>query len=102
MLKAVACHCGSSDNLVRGKLHKFHCPQALSLPIIKGKEQSLKVLNTLPQFPEVAELRVHIQNASKWAVIIGYDGERLRWVDLANGQYVQNDVDAELLLKHFA
>lgn len=102
MLKAVACHCGSSDNLVRGKLRKFHHPQTLTLPIIKGKEQSLKVLDTVPQFPETMELREHIRNASKWAVLIGYDDERLRWVDLANGQYVQNDVDAELLLKHFA
>lgn len=102
MLAAVACHCGSSDGLIRNKLHKFHCPQELSLPIIKGKEKSLSTLNKLPQFPELNDLRQHIQRESKWAVIIGYDGERLRWVDLANGQYTQNDVDAELLLKHFA
>ena len=41
MLKVVSCQCGSSDNLIRGKLAKFHCNQALTIPIIKGKEKSL-------------------------------------------------------------
>ena len=102
MLKVVSCQCGSSDNLIRGKLAKFHCNQALTIPIIKGKEKSLSALNTLPQFPEVAGLRLHIEAHSKWAIIIGYDDERLKWVDLANGSYLKNDVDAELLLTHFA
>lgn len=102
MLKVVSCQCGSSDNLIRGKMAKFNCPQAMTIPIIKGKEKSLAALNTLPQFPELNELRAHIEAQSKWAVIIGYDDERLRWVDLANGTYIKNDVDAELLLKHFA
>ena len=102
MLKVVSCQSGSSDTLIRGKMAKFHCAQALTIPITKGKEQSLAALNTLPQFPEVAELRPYIQANSKWAIIIGYDNERMRWVDLANGSYLKNDVDAELLLQHFA
>ena len=102
MLKVVSCQCGSSDNLIRGKMAKFHCNQALTIPIIKGKEKSLSALNTLPQFPEVADLRLHIEAHSKWAIIIGYDDERLKWVDLANGSDLKNDVDAELLLAHFA
>lgn len=102
MLKVVSCQCGSSDNLIRGKMAKFHCDQALTIPIAKGKERSLSVLNTLPQFPEVAELRPYIEAHSKWAIIIGYDDERMKWVDLANGSYLKNDVDAELLLTHFA
>lgn len=102
MLKVVSCQCGSSDNLIRGKMAKFHCNQALTIPITKGKEKSLSALNTLPQFPEVADLRLHIEAHSKWAIIIGYDDERLKWVDLANGSYLKNDVDAELLLSHFA
>ena len=102
MLKVVSCQCGSSDNLIRGKMAKFRCNQALTIPIIKGKEKSLSALNTLPQFPEVADLRLHIEAHSKWAIIIGYDDERLKWVDLANGSYLKNDVDAELLLAHFA
>lgn len=102
MLKVVSCQCGSSDNLIRGKLAKFHCNQALTISIIKGKEKSLSALNTLPQFPEVADLRLYIEAHSKWAIIIGYDDERLKWVDLANGSYLKNDVDVELLLTHFA
>lgn len=102
MLKVVSCQCGSSDNLIRGKMAKFGCNQSLTIDIIKGKERSLKALDTLPQFPEVMELRTYIQACSKWAIIIGYDSERLKWVDLANGSYLKNDVDAELLLRHFA
>ena len=102
MLKVVSCQCGSSDNLIRGKMAKFHCNQALTIPIIKGKERSLSALNTLRQFPELADLRTHIEAQSKWDIIIGKDDERLKWVDLANGSYLKNDVDAELLLAHFA
>ena len=102
MIAVVACQCGSSDTLLRGKMSKFHYSGALTVPIIKGREKSYSKLNTLPQFPEVREIRAHIEGHSKWAIIIGYDDERMKWVDLANGSYLKNDVDAELLLQHFA
>ncbi len=102
MIAVVACHCGSSDTLLRGKMSKFHYSGAMTVPIIKGKEKSLSRLNSLPQFPELNELRAYISGHSKWAIIIGYDEERIKWVDLANGTYIKNDVDAELLLQHFA
>lgn len=102
MLKIVSCLCGGSDNLIRNKLSKFGYADAVSVPIVKGKEKSLSVLNTLPQYPEVAKLHQYISGLSKWAIIIGYDNEQVKWVDLANGSFLKNDVDAELLLKHFA
>lgn len=102
MIAAVACQCGSSDTIVRAKLSKFGYVHAMDIPIIKGKEKSLSKLNTLPKFPELQQLRNHIELQSKWAVIIGYDDKRLRWVDLVNGTYLKNDVDAELLVRHFA
>lgn len=101
MLAVVACQCGSSDTLVRAKLAKFGYAHSMDIPIVKGREKSYSKLNTLPQFPEVKELRAYIQGVTKWAIIIGYDNERMRWVDLANGTYVKNDVDAELLIQHF-
>ena len=96
MLAVVACQCGSSDTLVRAKLAKFGYAHSMDIPIVKGREKSYSKLNTLPQFPEVKELRAYIQGVTKWAIIIGYDNERMRWVD------VKNDVDAELLIQHFA
>lgn len=102
MIIAVACQCGSSDRLVRGKLQKFDYSGALSIAVTKGKEKSLSFLNTIPQFPELNEIREHIKASSKFAILIGFNDEMMRWVDIANGQYVKNDVDAELLVKHFA
>lgn len=102
MVISVACHCGSSDNLIRGKVAKYHRELSLTIPITKGKSKSLAVLNTIPQVEETQNLRNHLEGVSKWAVLIGVSGDAVKWVDLANGQYIKNDVDAELLIKHFA
>lgn len=102
MIKVVACQCGSSDTLVRSRLGKFRYKDTMTIPIVKGKEKSLAVLNNVPQFPEVNDLRKHLASVSKWAVIIGYDEDNLRWVDLANGSFVVNDVQTGLILEHFA
>lgn len=102
MIKVVACQCGSSDSLVRTRLERYHYRDFLTIPIVKGKEKSLSVLNTIPQHEAIDMLREHLRNASRWAVVIGYDGEDCRWVDLANGKAIKNNVDLELLLEHFA
>lgn len=102
MIVSVACHCGNSDRLVRDKLRKFGYAEAATIEILKGKDKSFSLLNSIPQFPEVEEITNHIRNSTKFAILIGYNENMMRWVDLANGQYVKNDVDAELLVKHFA
>ena len=102
MIACVACQCGSSDNLIRTRLERYHYRDFLTVPIIKGKEKSLSKLNTLPQCDEIQMLKSHIQNASKWAAVIGYDGEKCRWTDLANGKAIKNNVDLELIIRHFA
>lgn len=102
MIACVACQCGSSDNLVRTRLERYHYRDFLTVPIIKGKEKSLSKLNTLPQCDEIQMLRNHIQNASKWAVVIGYDENGCKWTDLANGKAIVNNVELELIISHFA
>ena len=102
MVTACACMCGSSDALIRSRIKKFDRRVALGVSVPKGKEKCYRFLDTLPQFPEIQDMKSHIRNNSKWAIVIGYDSERMRWVDLANGTFVKNDVDLELLLKHFA
>ena len=102
MIKVISCHCGSSDTLIRGRLSKFRYPAAATIPIVKGRDKSKSVLNSIPQFPEVNDIRRHLDGVTKWAILIGYDEDKLKWVDLANGTYLKNDVDAELLIKHFA
>lgn len=98
----VACQCGSSDSLVRTRLERYHYKDFLTIPIVKGKDKSLSVLNTIPQFEEIQLLRNHLKDASKWAVVIGYNDDMCRWVDLAYGKAIKNNVDLQLLLEHFA
>lgn len=102
MLVCVACQCGGADGWIRSKLKKFKYQSALAVPITKGKEKSLSVISTLPQTQETTDLAAHIKGASKFAIIIGTDGHSLRWVDVVNGTWVKNDVDAEFIIRDFA
>ena len=102
MIACVACQCGSSASLIRTRLERYGYADFLRVPIVKGKEKSLSKLNTLPQSDEIQMLRTHIQNASKFAVVIGYDNDKCKWTDLANGKAIINNVDLELIIKHFA
>ena len=102
MIYCVACMCGGADGWIRSKLKKFKYKDALSVPIVKSKEKALKLISTLPQVQNTTDLTAHIKNASKFAIIIGTDGEAVRWVDVVNGHYIKNDVDAEFIIRDFA
>lgn len=100
-IAALACQCGGADNWIRSKLKKFGFRQALLIPITKGKEKSLRQVATFPQTPNTLDLINHIKNATKFAIIVGTDGESLRWVDVVNGHYVVNDVNAEFIIRDY-
>lgn len=102
MIACVACNCGSSDKLIRTRLDFLHYRDFLSIPITKGKEKSISVLNTLPQSAGIEMLRNYIKNCSKYAVVIGYKEGESRWVDLANGKAVVNNIDLGKILEDFA
>lgn len=100
-IACLACQCGGADNWIRSKLKKFGFKHALLIPITKGKEKSLRIVSTFPQTQETTDLAAHIRSASKFAIIVGTDGECLRWVDIVNGTYIKNDVDAEFIIRDF-
>lgn len=102
MLYAIACQCGGADGWIRSKLRKFNYPGALAIPITKGKDKALSLVASLPQTQEVTDLAGHIQNASKFAIIIGTDGDTAKWVDVANGHWLENDVNAEFIIRDFS
>lgn len=102
MIACVACTCGSVDKLIRKKLGFFNYKDFLTIPITRGKDKSKKFLDTIPQHPGVDMLRAHLSKSSRFAVIIGYDNDDCRWVDIANGKAVQNNVELEFLLQRFA
>lgn len=100
-LFCVACQCGGANNWIRSKLRKFNYPGSLTIPITKGKEKALSLVSTLPQTQETTDLAAHIKGASKFAIIIGTDGQSLRWTDVVNGHWVESDVDAEFIVRDF-
>ena len=101
-LFCVACQCGGADGWIRSKLKKFNYPGSLTIPITKGKDKALSLVASLPQTQEVTDLAGHIQNASKFAIIIGTDGDTTKWVDVANGHWLENDVNAEFIIRDFS
>lgn len=102
MIACISCTCGFTDSLIRTRLDSLGYKGAFSVPIVKGKEKSNSLINTLPQHDQVDMLRNHLKNASKFAVVIGYDDDAMRWVDLANGNGVVNNIDLEHTLGRFA
>lgn len=99
-LAVVTCLCGGSESLVRNFLRSVDYPEWMNIPIVKGKEKSLSVLNQLPPAPERDMLQSLLKNASKWAVIIGYNDKSMRWSDIAHGG-AKTQIEAELVVKTF-
>lgn len=101
MIKIIACYCGSSDSLIRNYLKSINYPEWMSIPISKGKESSLSVINQLPPSDGKEMLKSFLNGASKWAVIIGYNNEECKWSDIAhNGP--KSRIEAEFVVKKFS
>lgn len=99
-LAVCTCLCGGSSSLVRNFLHSAGCPNWMDIPIHQGKEKSLALLNQLPPVPEKDMLQNFIKNSSKWAVIIGYNQDDMKWSDIAhNGP--KSRIEAEFVVKTF-
>ena len=95
-----ACMCGSSESVARNFLKSVNYPGWIDIPVVRGKEKSLSIVNQLPPVPEKEMLRSLLTNASKWVVIIGYDGQSMRWSDIAHGG-AKTHIEAELVVKTF-
>lgn len=100
MIKVSACLCGSSEQKARNFLKKAGYPDWLDIEIFQGKQKTNSLLNTIPQYPEVDMLRSFLQNASKWVVILGYDGNSCRWSDIAHNA-PKSTIEAEFIIKEF-
>lgn len=100
-LAVCTCLCGGSTSLVRNFLHSVGYPDWMSIPIHQGKEKSLATLNQLPHTPEKEMLQSFLRDASKWAVIIGYNDDALKWSDIAhNGP--KSRIEAEFVVSTFS
>ena len=97
---ACSCLCGGSNSLIQTFLKKSGYQGWLSLDIPKGKEKSRRLLTTVPQFPEVQALDNYIQKNSKWAIILGYNENGCRWVDLSHATPTTK-VDGQHIIETF-
>ncbi len=100
-LVCVACTCGFSDKLIRSRLEHYRYQDFLSIPISRGKEKSKRALNGIPQHEGVVMAKNYLDQCSKYAIVLGYDDETSRWVDLANGKAIKNNIDLEFLIRDF-
>lgn len=101
MIAVCSCLCGGSGSLIRNFLHSAGYSDWMSIPIHQGKEKSLALLNQLPPVPEKEMLQSLLKNASKWAVIIGYDDASCRWSDIAHNG-AKSRIEAEFVVRSFA
>lgn len=100
MIIAISCQCGSVDSLIRNFLKSAGYKDWLSIPIERGRERSLSALNYLPPTPEKEMLKSFLKDASKWAVIVGYDDTTVKWSDIAhNGP--KSRIEAEFVVKNY-
>ena len=105
MISIVVCECGSSENLVRQALHRYEYKNWAMEPIIKGKAKSLQTIEELlreyPRNPQLEALFSFIKNTGKWAVIIGYDSDGVKWSDISHNDF-KSDVDAESIVEKYS
>lgn len=105
MIKLITCECGGSEGLVRRALHKYEYKNWAMEPVVKGKSKSLQVVEDLlrqyPKNPQLEALFSFISHTGKWAVIIGYNDEGVRWSDISHGD-MKSDVEAENVVEIFS
>lgn len=101
MIAACGCMCGSTDSLIRNFLKSVGYKDWMGIPIVKGKEKSVALLNQFPPTPEKEMLQSFLKDASKWAVIIGYTDEQMKWSDITHGG-AKSKIEAEFVVKNFS
>lgn len=101
MISVCSCHCGGSQSLIRGFLKSIRYDDWMNIPIHQGKEKSLSLLNQLPPTDEKEMLKNFLKDASKWAVIIGYNDQACKWSDIAHNG-AKSRIEAEFVVMNFS
>lgn len=99
-IAVVACLCGSSESMARNFLKSANYQDWLTIPIHRGKEKSLSVVNQLPPTSDKEMLQSLLKNAGKWVVVIGYNDYECKWSDISHN-WPKSKIEAEVLVHHF-
>lgn len=99
MIHVLTCRCANAEPLARKLLASAHYKDWLKQPIVKGKQECLNFLATLPENLEVGSLREFIKGSSSWSVILGDKNGTFRWSNISDG--VKGRLDAEIIVEKF-
>lgn len=104
-LKILACNCGGAEPVARSVLQEAGVENWMTVDIHKGKEHCKTILNYFPEpFHKLLAfqgLLTHIEENSKYAVILGYDDEYLFWEDVASNSPIEV-TRAKVIAQRFA
>lgn len=105
MLKVLGCECGGVDSLARGLLQEAKVSDWMSVPLHKGKEHCLHILEQLPPIYhpslEYRALYDYISAGGSYTVIMGYDGSHFYWEDIHSNAPIER-TRALSIAKRFA
>lgn len=105
MLKLIACSCGGVEPLLKQLLQECNTPGWMEIPVHMGKEHSQTILSYFPnavkESLDYRALTQFIENASRYAVVIGYDDKRFYWENVASKAPVEV-ARAKAIIKEFA
>lgn len=101
MIYALVCRCANSEPRTRTFLRENGYSKWQSIPVAKGKEACLNLLNTFPpENKEMDKLKMYIKRVSSWAVLVGTDGSIYQWADLGNST-IKEKLDAQIIIRDF-
>lgn len=104
MLIILTCTCGNAENMARSILKEANINDWLGIPITKGKQKSLDVLNGMSRKArlqrEWQELYAIVTTRGRFVLFIGINGDLIRFADAANGD-IKSKLDAQIIAKNF-
>lgn len=101
MIAVLTCNCGGSELAARTFLKHAGYPEWDSIPINKGKEKSMSLISTLIGYQEVQMLQNFLKTASKYIVILGWEGDNCKWADISHTP-TKSKVEAQVIVDVFA
>lgn len=99
-ITALICRCANAEPLARKIMAKAHYKAWQTQPVIKGKDNCLRYIATLPENLETGSLDTFIRHSSSWSIILGEKNGVYKWANVGDGS-LQGRLDAELIVEKF-
>lgn len=102
MIVLMVCNCHNSETKGRKVLKDAGVANYTSVPCYKGRQACRNYLDTYHDdaSENVRSLKAYIANHTKYAIVIGYSGDRFEWSDSLNGMGA--GIRAETIAQVFA